>query len=225
MLARVDSLVMPCRYMLDLHRREGFSRRMDYLPYFVEPVRGGDDPSLEEEFGGLRPYFLFVARLEPYKGARAALSAYLKKKGRTRLVMVGTGSMERELKDLAAGDDRIRFLDYVPPAKLDRLYAHATALLAPSVWPEMGNLTVLQAFSCGTPVIASGAGLLPELVEKTGAGVVFRGEEEFVSALDRMEEEDFRQRFVEPALRAYREEYSPRKFLERYYRLIEEFSP
>ena len=35
MLEAVDSLIMPCNYMLDRHRTEGFGGRMDCLPYFV----------------------------------------------------------------------------------------------------------------------------------------------------------------------------------------------
>lgn len=221
MLAEVDSLVMPCRYMLERHREEKFSERMDCLPYFVGPVKRETSPKLEREFAELRPFFLFVARFEEYKGPRLAIETFMKKKGDSKLVMVGTGSLERELRELASSDPRIRFLKYVAPDKLDWLYANAIALLAPSIWPEMGNQTVLQAQSCGTPTIASGKGLLPELVESHNAGIIFRTREEFLSAMNRMEDPAARDGFIEPCLHAYRTEYTPEKFLERYYRLIE----
>jgi len=134
---------------------------------------------------------------------------------------VGTGSLERELRELAAPDPRIRFLKYVAPDKLDWLYSNALALLAPSIWPEMGNQTVIQAQSCGTPSIASDVGLLPELVRNHNAGIIFRTEDEFLAALDRMENPSLRAEFVEPCLRAYRAEYTPKKFLERYYGVLE----
>ncbi len=224
LLPKVDSLIMPCRFMLEKHREEGFERRMDCLPYFVSPVTPGDNPVLEKEFGRLRPFFLFVARFEPYKGPQVAIKAFRKKKGDAKLVMVGTGTMEKELRDMAAGDPRIRFLDYVAPDKLDWLYANALALLAPSVWPEMGNQTVIQAQSCGTPAIASDVGLLPELVRDHGAGIMFTTEGELVAAMEKMENPEVRRSFVDPCLRAYREEYTPERYLQRYYRLLDDLS-
>ncbi len=222
MLRKVDSLVMPCRYMLDRHRAKGLAGRMDCLPYFVDPVevRDGDGG----EFSDLKPFFLFVARLEKYKGARLAVEAFLEKGGDTKLVLVGTGSMERELRKLAAPDPRIRFMNYLAPDRLAWLYRHAVALIAPSIWPEMGNLTVLQAFSCGTPVIASRVGLLPELVESHRAGIMFSGRESLTEAMERMEEPAVREQFVKPALEAYREEYTPERYLDRYYRLIDDLA-
>jgi glycosyltransferase involved in cell wall biosynthesis len=221
MLKNIDSLIMPCRYMLRLHREEGFTGRLDTIPYFVEPVETEDSPELEREFADLRPFFLFVARFEEYKGPRLAIETFMKRKGDSRLVMVGTGSLEEELRELAAPDPRIRFLKYVAPERLDWLYANAVALLAPSIWPEMGNQTVIQAQSCGTPSIASDVGLLPELVRDHNAGIIFRTEDEFLAAMDRMEASALREEFVEPCLRAYRSQYTPQKFLERYYTLIE----
>ncbi|MDP8236745.1 MAG: glycosyltransferase [Candidatus Erginobacter occultus] len=218
MLKEADSLIMPCRYMLERHRAEGFRGRMDCLPYFVEPVEaGGGDGS---EFSEMNPFFLFVARLESYKGARLAVEAFRGRGGAARLVMVGTGSLEKELRELAAADPRIRFMNYLAPDRLAWFYRNAVALLAPSVWPEMGNLTVLQAFSCGTPVIASRVGLLPELVEPGRTGILFQGREELTAAMERMEDPAVRESFVAPARNSYREEYTPEKFLERYYRLI-----
>jgi glycosyltransferase involved in cell wall biosynthesis len=221
MLREVDSLIMPCRYMLERHREEGFAGRMDSLPYFVDPVEKRESPEMEMKFSDLRPFFLFVARFEEYKGPRLAVETFMKKKGDSKLVMVGTGSLEKELRELAAPDPRIRFLKYVAPEKLDWLYANAIALLAPSIWPEMGNQTVIQAQSCGTPSIASDVGLLPELVRDHKAGIMFRTGEEFLDAMDRMENPAVREEFVEPCLRAYRSEYTPEKYLERYYRLLE----
>ena len=40
---------MPCRFMLDKHREEGFAGRMDCLPYFVAPVEPAPDPEAEKE--------------------------------------------------------------------------------------------------------------------------------------------------------------------------------
>lgn len=224
LLGEVDSLIMPCRYMLEKHREEGFAGRMDCLPYFVNPVAEVTGPA-GEEVESLEPFFLFVARLEPYKGPRVAISAFRRWQGEANLLMVGTGSLERELRQLAASDPRIKFLDYVSPEKLDRLYRRALALLAPSLWPEMGNQTVLQAHSCGTPAIVSAAGLLPELVREGETGIIFRDENELDGAFTRMLDKEFRDSLAEPCRQAYRENHTPQRFLERYYRLLEDLHP
>ncbi len=53
-------------------------------------------------------------------------------------------------------------LDYVPEADLPALYAHATACVLPSLYEGFG-FTVLEAMACGTPVICSPGGSLPEV--------------------------------------------------------------
>ncbi len=222
LLRKVDSLVMPCQYMLDRHRESGLKGRMDCLPYFVDPVTSGEGEG--EEFSDLKPFFLLVARLEKYKGSRLAVEAFLEKGGSANLVLVGTGSMESELRELAGDDPRIRFLNYLSPDRLSWIYQNAVALIAPSIWPEMGNLTVLQAFSGGTPVIASRVGLLPELVETHRAGILFDTRQELTAAMERMEQPSVRESFIQPARKAYREEYTPEIFLQRYYHLIDDLS-
>ena len=222
MLSGVNSLIMPCRFMLEKHREEGFPGRMDYIPYFVEAVKEDSSDELKKEFGGYSPYFLLVTRLESYKGPQVAVSAFRKKGGNSKLIVVGTGSLGGALRKAAASDPRIVFLDYVAPDRLDWLYRNATALLAPSVWPEMGNQTVLQAMSCGTPLIASRAGCLPELVGENGSGIMFGNEEELIGAMEEMEKPRIRSEFIPRALGAYRENYAPEIFLDKYYQLIGE---
>jgi glycosyltransferase involved in cell wall biosynthesis len=57
---------------------------------------------------------------------------------------------------------RVTFLDYVSPADLPALYAGAEATVFPSLYEGFG-LPILEAMACGTPVIASHAGSLPEV--------------------------------------------------------------
>ncbi|HOO77099.1 MAG TPA: glycosyltransferase family 4 protein [bacterium] len=223
LLEGVDSLIMPCRYMLERHRAAGFGERMDRLPYFVAPVAPSADaaPGREAPPG---PFFLLVTRLERYKGPRLAVEAFMRTSGDVGLVVVGTGSMAGELRALAAADGRVKFLDYVAPRDLEWYYAHATALLAPSLWPEMGNQTVLQAASCGTPALASRSGCLPELVGEHGAGLMFEGPEELTEAMERIRDPDLRRRLGDRARAAFRAEYTPEVFLRRYYRLIDDLT-
>ncbi|MFQ6066718.1 MAG: glycosyltransferase family 4 protein [bacterium] len=223
MLSKIDALIMPSQFMRDKHLEEGIKMRMDCIPYFVFPNEVSNADNWEKKLGKYRPFFLFVARIEPYKGAQVAVRAFRRKKGKSRLLMVGSGSSMDSVRALAGTDPRIVFLGHVLRDKLSWLYQNAVALLVPSLWPEMGNQAVLDAMSCGTPVIAAENGCLTELVGENEAGILYRSEDELVAGLDAMEEVSLRSKYSDKACAAYNEHYTPHKFLERYYQLIEEF--
>jgi glycosyltransferase involved in cell wall biosynthesis len=66
--------------------------------------------------------------------------------------------------------ERVRFLGYVEDDVLPGIYANATILVLPS-FDEGFGLSALEAMACGTPVIASNGGALPELIGD--AGLIF----------------------------------------------------
>ncbi len=56
----------------------------------------------------------------------------------------------------------VRFLEYVPDADLAALYSTADVLAMPSAYEGFG-IPVIEAMACGTPVICSDGGALPEV--------------------------------------------------------------
>ena len=66
--------------------------------------------------------------------------------------------------------ERVRFLGYVPDGDLPALYACAKLFVFPSLDEGFG-LPVLEAMACGTPVLVSNGGALPEVAGE--AGMVF----------------------------------------------------
>jgi glycosyltransferase involved in cell wall biosynthesis len=223
MLSQVDALIMPSQFMLDKHLEEGVKVRMDRIPYFVFTHEIPNNDHWEKQLGKHRPFFLFVARVEPYKGAQVAVRAFRRKKGKSRLLMVGSGSLMDSVRVMAGTDPRIVFLGHTVRDKLSWLYQNAVALVVPSLWPEMGNQAVLDAMSYGTPVIAAENGCLTELVGENEAGILYRTEDELVAAWDKMQDASLRNKYSAKARAAYYEHYTPGKFLEKYYQLIQEF--
>jgi len=67
-------------------------------------------------------------------------------------------------------DGRVKFLDYVPDNDLPPLYKNAVCFALPSLYEGFG-LPVLEAMSCGCPVLVSKTSSLPEIAGKAGVYV------------------------------------------------------
>jgi len=84
---------------------------------------------------------------------------------------------------------RVRSVGMIDDARKTALLGDAAALLFPILWEEPFGVAVIEALACGTPVVASPRGALPEIVTPD-VGFLCDTDEEFVAALDRLEEID-----------------------------------
>lgn len=118
---------------------------------------------------------LFVGRLAPKKRVQDLLEAYSMIAAdvpASELVIVGTGSLRRELKRLAKRLDiaeDVRFEDHVPDEAIPQYYASAELFVLPSVW-EGHPLTLLEAWAAGVPVIATDVEGITEFVDHEETG-------------------------------------------------------
>ncbi len=119
-----------------------------------------------------KKYILFVGSIQPRKNLHALMRAWHQVKDDfkdTWLVIAGeSGRVFRSVKFL--GEERIRFFNYVPDEDLPGLYANSKLFVLPS-FDEGFGLPALEAMACGTPVIVSDGGALPEVVGD--AGLIF----------------------------------------------------
>lgn len=70
---------------------------------------------------------------------------------------------EQDLKDMAGGDTRIRYIGYVKA--VENVYHTADIVVVPSRWQEPLGLINLEAGACRKPVVATRVGGIPEVVE------------------------------------------------------------
>jgi glycosyltransferase involved in cell wall biosynthesis len=75
------------------------------------------------------------------------------------------------------------------PAKLD-LLAGASCLLNPLAWDEPFGLVMVEALACGTPVVATARGSVPELIDDGRTGFVGADEAELAGCLPHVAELD-----------------------------------
>ena len=119
-----------------------------------------------------KKYILFVGSLQPRKNVASLMEAWHTIKDDfkdTWLVIAGeAGHVFRVVKFF--GDERIRFMNYVSEVDLPGLYAQAELLVLPS-FDEGFGLPAIEAMACGTPVLVSNGGALPETVGD--AGLIF----------------------------------------------------
>lgn len=112
---------------------------------------------------------LFVGRLSAEKGIGTLLGALGRAQG-VPLEVIGSGPEA----DRVAAHPQVRALGWLAQAQvLERMRA-AAFLVLPSLWYECFPRTLVEAFACGLPVIASRIGALEELVEHGRTGLLFR---------------------------------------------------
>jgi glycosyltransferase involved in cell wall biosynthesis len=125
------------------------------------------------------PMVAYIGRLEQAKGVRLLMAAWDRYLGSShdpglRLVIAGTGSLDREVAAWAKRRPSVEMLGLIPPGQVQELTSRTRAVLVPSVWEEPFGLVVIEAMAAGTPPIAAGHGSFLELVTPGVDGVLFR---------------------------------------------------
>ncbi|MDC8786687.1 glycosyltransferase [Roseateles koreensis] len=114
-----------------------------------------------------RSGFLYVGRLSEEKGLHTLIKAA--NASQQRITVIGDGPLVHEARKCQMLDVR----GHCDRATVLALMARASYLIVPSIWYENMPRTVIEAFSCGLPVIASNIGALTDLVKHGVTGLQF----------------------------------------------------
>jgi len=158
--------------------------------------------SVRKTYGLDGGYLFSLSTLEPRKNFAGLIEAFarLPLGVRTRFPLVIAGGQGWKNENVFAAlrrfglEGRVRFLGYIPEEDRAPLMREADVFVLPSLYEGFG-MPVLEAMACGTPVVTSDRGALPEV---GGDAVVYvdplRPESIAGGILSVLEDEDLRRR-------------------------------
>jgi glycogen(starch) synthase len=185
MARRAEGVIVCSSYMRG-HVADVYGIREEH----VEVIPNGIDPLDLEPVGDLvalraryakpdEKLILLAGRLVYEKGFQLALEALpgvIKRVGKVRFVVAGSGTHEEELKKQAAKLKLTRkgtFLGWIGDDLLHSLYRIADLTVVPSLYEPFG-LVALEAMASGCPCIVADTGGLREVVPNQDVGLRFR---------------------------------------------------
>ena len=157
----IDQFICPSHFIEDkLNQTNLYRGKTLTIHNFVELKK-------TEAFDKTEDYVLYFGRLSEEKGLEMLLNC-CRRLTHIKFKIAGTGPLVEQCK----GISNVEFVGFKTGEELDTLIRRAKFTVYPSIWYENSPLSVLEAKSLGTPVIASKMGGIPELIEDNETGII-----------------------------------------------------
>jgi glycosyltransferase involved in cell wall biosynthesis len=119
----------------------------------------------------------FAGRLIQEKGLLDLADAMKLMRHPVRLRCFGEGPLRDELRARSTSEHPIELVSGIRHTEMDEAYASIDVLALPSrstpTWAEQFGRVLVEAMSCGRPVVASDSGEIPWVVSQAGGGLLF----------------------------------------------------
>jgi len=179
-----------CYYVAISHQQRESGPQLNYLGVVPNAV----DMKQHRYLGEKEDYLVYVSRICEAKGTeRAVLLA--KEKGMRILIAgkIDSGQdrvyFETRIRPHLDGE-KVVYLGEVSQEEKVRLLSRARAFLFPIQWEEPFGLVMVESLACGTPVLATRWGAVPEVVEHGLTGFLADSPQELAQYMDRIDELD-----------------------------------
>ncbi|MFO0964220.1 MAG: glycosyltransferase family 4 protein [Gemmataceae bacterium] len=218
LLKRYGQVLCVSRYVRDCLEEQGVWSNLACLTHFVNTERFRPDPASRARLRAAleadeRFVLVVVGHLIKEKGVDVALRALAELPANVALWVAGSGPEQEALERLIADlrlDERVRLLGL--QRDVQPYLQAADCFVCPSLWGEAAGLVNLEAQACGTPLIASRIGGIPEYVVEGRTGLLFPpGDHHALAACVRrlVVDADLRARFARDARAHALEHFSP----------------
>jgi glycosyltransferase involved in cell wall biosynthesis len=200
-MKRFDEIVAPSKFLIDVFAKFGLQAKSIYNFVEAEKFRF-------RERKPLKPVFLSNRNFESHYRVADVLRAFRLIQNRfpeAKLLIAGYGSQETALKTLAAELklENAEFLGRIDNEKMPEIYDKAEIYLNSSVVDNM-PLSIIEAFSCGLPVVSTDAGGIPYICE-TGATALLVAKNDYenlaLEAIRLLENDELAQKIIGKAKR------------------------
>lgn len=155
---------------------------------FIGTVHHGLPEHLIPFSPGGEGYLAFVGRMSPEKrpdrAIAIAVAAGIPLKMAAKVDAADAAYFRREIEPLL-DHPLVEFVGEIGDAEKPAFFGNALALLFPIDWPEPFGLVMIEAMAAGTPVIAWGAGSVPEVIDEGRSGFIVDSLEEAIDAVER----------------------------------------
>jgi glycosyltransferase involved in cell wall biosynthesis len=148
-------------------------------------------------------YLLFLGRMSPDKGAHRAIEIAQRAGLPLKLAGKKREPPEQEYFDAMVRphlNDETEYLGETSHVTKVALLQNARATLFPIEWEEPFGLVMIESMACGTPVIATRHGAVPEVIDHGRSGIIV---DDYLEMVDAIAEAD---RLDPPEIRRYAEE-------------------
>lgn len=138
-------------------------------------------------------YLLYVGRMAMEKGVHYAIEVAqrldLPLILAARVAELDEGYFKEYIRPKLK-DRRVLWIGEVNERERNLLMSRALCLLHPVTWPEPFGLTMIEAMSCGCPVVAFNQGSIPEVIQHGKSGFIAKNMDEMAKFVQRIQEID-----------------------------------
>lgn len=182
--SRVQTLA--CVINIKFHRMTGIYRQIHYIcltefnrgkllqlpglkpeQVYVKPNFALQRESKVLENGEREDFFLYAGRLDPLKGVQPLLEAWIRMGEQApKLIMCGSGPLEDWCRETIEKHhlSSVDFRGQTPWEEVQKLMEKARAMILPTQWYEGFPMTIVEAYSKGTPAIGPDMGNVGDLI-------------------------------------------------------------
>lgn len=164
---KVDTYICLTSFAVDLFQQSNFG--ISKNKFTIKPNFLSNHSELGVDLRG--DHFLFIGRLSEEKGVAILLEAF--KELPYKLKIAGEGPFKDVVIKTSQKCSNIIYLGNLSNTSVINELKKTQALIFPSIWFEGMPMTILEAFSVSTPVIASNLGAMTSLISNNSDGLLF----------------------------------------------------